>query len=93
MTKCWAGNYEDRPTFSDIVTLLSQSLETLTGYTALVADEGEREAESEIPDDHFAPQAEDSPANDAVIKEESLKHSLKGGESTVQDSLLSSSAL
>ena len=39
MKRCWAGKAEDRPTFSDISTLLSESLEALTGYTALVADE------------------------------------------------------
>ena len=40
MKQCWAGKAEDRPTFSDISTVLSKSLEALTGYTALVADEG-----------------------------------------------------
>ena len=35
VTKCWAGKVEERPTFSDVVTLLSQCLEGLTGYTVL----------------------------------------------------------
>ena len=38
--RCWAGKVEDRPTFSDISTVLSKSLEALTGYAALEADEG-----------------------------------------------------
>ena len=38
MIQCWAGSAENRPTFSEIVTLLSQSLEGLTGYTSLLVE-------------------------------------------------------
>ena len=32
MLKCWQGAPEERPTFSELVSLLSQTLESLAGY-------------------------------------------------------------
>ena len=32
MLKCWHGDPEERPTFSELVRLMSQTLESLAGY-------------------------------------------------------------
>ena len=32
MLKCWHGDPEERPTFSELVSLMSQTLEHLAGY-------------------------------------------------------------
>ena len=32
MFKCWHGDPEERPTFSELVSLMSQTLESLAGY-------------------------------------------------------------
>ena len=39
VTECWAGRAEDRPTFSEIVTSLSEYLERFSGYTVLSNEE------------------------------------------------------
>ena len=38
MTQCWAEIGQDRPTFSDIVALLSQNLEGMSGYIVLLKE-------------------------------------------------------
>ena len=32
MSKCWHGDPEERPTFPELVSLMSQTLESLAGY-------------------------------------------------------------
>ena len=32
MLKCWHGDPKERPTFSELVSLISQTLESLAGY-------------------------------------------------------------
>ena len=32
MLKCWHGDPEERPTFSELVSLMSQTLESFAGY-------------------------------------------------------------
>ena len=39
MVQCWAGKAENRPTFSDLVSSLSEYLESLSGYTPLLLEE------------------------------------------------------
>ena len=37
MFKCWHVDPKERPTFSELVSLMSQTLENLAGYTHLSA--------------------------------------------------------
>ena len=43
VTRCWADKPANRPTFSDIVTALSQHLEGYSGYTLLAVGEDEKD--------------------------------------------------
>jgi uncharacterized protein YozE (UPF0346 family) len=41
MTQCWAAKAENRPTFSDVVSALSQYLEHHSDYTVLTKEQDE----------------------------------------------------
>lgn len=43
ITQCWAGETENRPLFSEVVTLLSEYLEGIAGYTMLDSLDSEHE--------------------------------------------------
>ena len=50
MFKCWQGDPEERPTFSELVSLMSQTLESLAGYMD-VSTFGKLEVHGEDPHD------------------------------------------
>ena len=50
MLKCWQGDPEERPTFSELVSLMSQTLESFTGYMD-VSTFGKLEIHGEDPHD------------------------------------------
>ena len=50
MLKCWHGDPEERPTFSELVSLMSLTLEGLAGYMD-VSTFGKLEAHGEDPHD------------------------------------------
>ena len=50
MLKCWQGDPEEQPTFSELVSLMSQTLESFTGYMD-VSTLGKLEIHGEDPHD------------------------------------------
>ena len=50
MLKCWQGDPKERPTFSELVSLMSQTLESLAGYMDVSAF-GKLEVHGEDPHD------------------------------------------
>ena len=50
MIKCWHGDPEERPTFSELVSLMSWTLESLAGYMD-VSTFGKLEVHGEDPHD------------------------------------------
>ena len=49
MCKCWHADPKERPTFSELVSSMSQTLESLAGYMDVLTF-GEVEAHHEDPD-------------------------------------------
>ena len=48
MSECWEGKADNRPTFAEIVTSLSQYLEGFSGYTVLSREEDEEYEEDAV---------------------------------------------
>ena len=71
MLKCWHGDPEERPTFSELVSLMSQTLEGFAGYMD-VSTFGKLEVHGEDPHDE-APHDEaphDEGANEGANDED-----------------------
>ena len=66
MLQCWDCQPENRPTFSNIVSLLSQSLEAMAGYIDIVAF-GEASREPYTSTEKDQSQCEDSKPQEVVV--------------------------
>ena len=76
MQQCWDSQSKNRPTFSDIVGSLSQSLEAMAGYIDIVAfgEISKQPKELDLPKNQGESQCEDDkPQAFEVVVETSLE--------------------